>query len=186
MTIIIMIILLQFIVVEALIIYNANIKDETMRDYLIILGAGVYGTRPSRSLYNRLEKGLEYLIKNPGSKAILTGGMGRGEEITEAEAMRRYLSEYGIAEDRFVIEDKSTDTHENIKFSRDILRKIDGRKKISLVIVTSGFHLFRAKLLARRQGFIPYGIPAVTPKGVLVKYYIREYFGVLKSLIFDW
>ena len=73
-------------------------------DYVIVLGAHVFGERMSANLRYRVEAAYGYLKKNPDTKVVLSGGQGQGEEITEAEAMRRYLVQEGIEEDRILIE----------------------------------------------------------------------------------
>lgn len=185
MIIIISIIILQFVLIEGLIILNAGMKSQKKGDYLIILGAGVNGSTPSRSLNNRLYKALEYLNSHPEIKVVLSGGQGKGEDISEAEAMRQYLLKHGIKESSMIIEDRSTSTFENIKYTKEILHDIDGRDNIELLIVTGGFHIFRSLFLARRQGFEAFGVPAKTPRTVLLKCYLREYFAVIKSFIVD-
>lgn len=185
MTLLLSVILLQFVVIEGIIIANSGVDYNGKCDYLVILGAGVNGTVPSSALYNRLDKGLEYLKSHPGTKVILSGGKGHGENITEAEAMRRYLIEKGISGKDMIIEDRSTDTLENIKFSKIIIESFDKRSDIKLAIVTSGFHVFRSLLIARRQGLNAYGISSKTPPSVLLKCYLREYFALIKSFIMD-
>jgi uncharacterized SAM-binding protein YcdF (DUF218 family) len=92
--------------------------------------------------------------------------------------------DHGIKEERIIKEDKSTSTMENFKNTKEIVLK-DNSENIRILIVTNDFHMFRAKLLARRNGFIPYGLPSSTPWSILPNCYIREYFAVLKSLVFD-
>lgn len=152
---------------------------------MIILGAKVNGRVPSKSLYNRLDKSLEYIRKYPETSVILSGGKGADEDIAEAEAMREFMLHHDIDERRLIIEDRSTTTFENLKYSKEILDRIDGRKNIRLVIVTAGFHQFRSKLFARRIGFKAYGIAAKTPGGVLLKCYLREYIAVVKCFILN-
>lgn len=123
-------------------------KPDPGADYLIILGAHVYGERMSSNLRYRVEIGLTYLKENPGTKVILSGGQGPGEEITEAEAMHRYLSEKGIPENRILIEDQSENTDENIRNSRKLMNNDHG----VVVIATNRFHLFRAEGIAKKQG----------------------------------
>lgn len=185
MTILLCILLLQFAAVEGIIIMNSMQDYNGKCDYLIILGAGVNGSVPSAALYNRLNKGLEYLKSHPGTKVILSGGQGPREDITEAEAMRRYLVENGISGKDMIIEDRSTDTLENIKFSKMIIEKTDNRGTINLAIVTNGFHVFRSLMIARRQGFEAFGLASKTPPSVLLKCYIREYFALIKSFMVD-
>lgn len=128
---------------------------------------------------------MAYLNENPQTKILLSGGQGEGESITEAAAMERFLTKHGIEGTRIIKEEKSTSTYENFKFTREILREIDGRESIKIMIITSDFHMFRAKFLAKQQGFISYGISAETPKFEALRYWTREYFAVIKSLAID-
>src|SRR5690625_308463 len=92
---------------------KANGKNE----YAIILGAKVIGETPSLSLQYRVDSALQYAIEYPHVKLILSGGQGPGEDITEAEAMKRFLLENGIEEKRLLLESESTSTYENIFLS---------------------------------------------------------------------
>lgn len=174
----------SFIIIEALIFYSARENKTDNVDYVIILGAGLKGDRITATFKNRLDAGYEYLTKNKGVKVIVTGGQGIGETITEADAMKQYLVNKGIDENRIIMEDKATSTMENFKFSKKLLPL--STKKYKIMIVTSDFHIFRSKILARRNGFIPYGLPAKTWRGVFINSCIREYFAVIKSLVIDW
>lgn len=178
--------LVSFIIVEGLIIrYAVRDGDAERADYLMILGGGLKGEALSKSLEKRMEVGLEYLEKYPGTPVIVSGGQGRGEDITEAEAMKRYLVEHGIAADTVITEDRSTSTYENFKFTREVLGEAAAGDNTSFAVVTSDFHMFRSKLLAKRQGFIMYEVPAPTPWYVAPNCYVREYFAVVKSVVFD-
>ena len=152
---------------------------------VIILGAGLHGERPSAVLYSRLEEGLELLEKNPDCAAVLCGGQGIGEYITEAEAMRRFLSEHGVAQERLILEETSTDTRENLSFARKLLEKRFGEAPKS-VIVTNDFHMARSLLLAKKAGLTVSGAPAYTPQlgAMRLSLYLREGFALTKALIF--
>ena len=76
-----------FCFVEYFIIKNARTDRDPGRDYLIVLGAAVYKDQPSLTLVRRLEGALDYLETYPDSVAIVSGGMGPGETVTEAQAM---------------------------------------------------------------------------------------------------
>ena len=177
--------LVSFIIIESLVIYTGAKKDSGKADYIVILGAMVRGETPSLILKERLDAGLDYIKKYPEIKVILSGGKGPGEDISEAEAMKRYLVSHGVEEARLIKEDKSTSTIENLKFTRDIIDKLDNKKNKILLIVTSDFHMFRAKFLAKRNGFNPLGVPANTILSIKPTYYIYEYFGVIKSFLLD-
>ena len=71
-------------------------------DYIIVLGAHVDGTRMTLALLERARRALLYLEENPGTKAVLSGGKGDGENISEAEAMYCYLTGHGINGDRLI------------------------------------------------------------------------------------
>ena len=95
------------------------------------------------------QKALLYLEENPGTKAVLSGGKGDGENISEAEAMYRYLTGHGIDGDRLIREEESTSTKENLEFS---CRKI-GNTDCSVGVVTNNFHVWRGAAIARKCGF---------------------------------
>lgn len=145
-------------------------------DYLIVLGARVKGTVPSLALQYRINMAAEYLTRNKSTIAIVSGGQGNGEEISEAEAMKRGLLKYGIDESRIILEDRSTSTYENIKYSKQLIPE----GVLKGFLVTNDFHVYRAEKIAASQGLKLPGIAADTPKVVLVKSYIREYLAITK------
>ncbi|WP_129599639.1 YdcF family protein [Anaerophilus nitritogenes] len=177
--------LISFFIIQGFILSDAKLDSIDEINYIVVLGAGLKGETLSQTLLYRMNKALEYLYKYPNAKVVVSGGQGRGEDISEAEAMKRFLIQKGIHESRIIKEDKSTNTLENIKFSKDMLQKTEKKEIHEIVIITNGFHLFRAKLLARRNGLISYGIPSKTEIYLLPRYYLREYFAVIKSWIFD-
>lgn len=176
---------LQFAAIEAIIIFSGQSRDFRNTGYVIILGAAVWGKTVSPALDERLKAGVEYLEKYPESLAIVSGGQGRGEDITEAEAMKRYLVARGIDENRIIPEDKSTSTMENFQYTRRILKELTGTDVREISVITSNFHIFRAKMLAKRNGFIPCAISCKTPPSVVISSYIREYFALIKSFFID-
>ena len=153
-------------------------------DYLIVLGAGVNGREPSLSLKNRLDAALEYLSNSPGTTAIVTGGQGPGEDITEAEAMSLYLTREGIEQERVIMEPSAANTEENLRFSFDIIRS-RGDGGASVAVCSSEYHLFRAQRLARALGEEVSTVPAKTTLPVLrLNYFLREGFAAGYMLIF--
>lgn len=142
-------------------------------DYLIVLGAGLKGDKVSHTLANRLDTAVSYLELNTDTKVIVSGGQGPDEWISEGLAMQRYLLSKGIGADRILMENKSTSTEENIKFSLELIDK-----NLSLAIVTSNYHMYRAKYIARPFIKTPEGIAAPAPYWSLINYMIREVFTV--------
>lgn len=183
-----LIFIISFAIAEAFIVYAGAHNQEVKAPYVVILGAQVRGETPSNTLYRRLQTGLEYIKKYPEAKIILSGGKGPGEKISEAEAMKRYLVGKGVDGERIIEEDKSENTLQNLENTRKIIdaeNKKNGMSSNSIVIVTSNFHMFRAKFLAGRVGLKAYGCPASILNWLIPGSYVREYFAVFKSLIFD-
>ncbi|MCM3764275.1 YdcF family protein [Neobacillus niacini] len=145
-------------------------------DYLIVLGAKVNGTVPSLALARRIDAAAEYLKDNPTTLVIASGGQGRGEDISEAESIKRELLKQGISKSRIILENQSTDTYENIAFSKKL---IPSEAKLG-VVVTNAFHLYRGVSIARDQGLEVDGLPAETPIQAVVKSYFREYLAITK------
>lgn len=169
-----------FLVILGSIVSEAGKKAKPDADYVIVLGAHVYGKRMSTNLKYRIEAAYEYLEKNPSTKVVLSGGQGSGEEITEAEAMRLFLKDRGISEDRILIDETSTNTEENLRNSLGLI----GDKEQRVVIVSNDFHIYRAKGIARKQGYENVeGIGSRTVIYTMPNCYVREVAAVLKYKI---
>lgn len=177
--------ILSFIIIEGFIFSAAFLKEKDNVDYVVVLGTGLNGKYISLALKERLDTTLDFLNKNPKVKVVVSGGQGYAEYITESQAMKEYLIQKNIDENRIIKEDKSTNTMENFKFTRKVLEGIDKKSTYKIEVITNDFHMLRSKILARRNGFIPYGISAGTPLYILPNCLVREYFAVVKSLIFD-
>ena len=147
-------------------------------DYLIVLGAHVDGTRLTLALLERTRRALEYLKANPGTKAVLSGGKGKGEKISEARAMYDYLTANGIEGSRLILEDRSVNTKENLSFS---LEKI-GDLSASVGVVTNNFHVFRGVAIGKKCGCRKiYPVPSRYRSWRLIIYIPREILAVIKD-----
>ena len=113
-------------------------------DYVIIHGSGLLrGREVSKLLADRIDKAIEVYEKDPTPPILIpSGGKGRDEEISEAEAMEQYLIEHGIPKDHIIKEDRSTTTRENLAFSKKIIDERDADPYVALV--TSNYHVYRA------------------------------------------
>lgn len=168
-----------FVTMEGMIISKMNSKASDDIEYLVVLGAQVKGSRVTKSLAKRLDAAYDYLVLNPETMVVCTGGQGVGEDITEASAMMNYLIEAGIKKDRIILEDKSTSTYENLKFTLDIL---DKTKKIA--VVTNNFHVYRAMYLADKVGFKDVqGVAGKSDNRLLLNYMVREGFALAKEIV---
>lgn len=168
-----------FAVFEIPVISAAGGDAEPEASFLIVLGAGVNGSTPSLSMVNRLTAVKAYMEQYPNSIAILSGGQGSGEDITEAQAMFTWLTARGVAPERLLLEDRATSTEENIAFSLDIIAERGGSTTDDVAICSSEYHLCRAKYLAAKQGCAAFTVPARTSYPFLrINYFIREAFGM--------
>lgn len=178
-------IFIVFVIVEGCIIYSANKDIKDKPDYIMILGGGIRGKSMLLIQLQRTEKALEFIKKNPDVKIIVSGGQGPGEDISEAESMKDYLIKHGVNSENIIKEDKSKNTMENMKYTAKILKTIDNRSNLKIGIVTSNFHIFRAKFLAKRVGLDAEGIPAPSNELLLPNFAVRECFAIIKSFFLD-
>lgn len=171
---------LLFIIVECCIISRFHDQGRENLDYIIVLGAQMKPAGPSAVLKFRLDAAYDYLTDNADTICILSGGQGSNEPCSEAEGMYRYLTDRGIAPERLMIEDRSTDTSENIAYSMALI----GRKDVSVGIVTNNFHVFRGVRLAKAAGFTDVcGISARSNVYFQLNNMVREFFGIMKDLV---
>ncbi|MDL2211485.1 YdcF family protein [Erysipelotrichaceae bacterium OttesenSCG-928-M19] len=126
-------------------------KDKTIDskvDYLIVLGAKVKEDVPTAMLQYRLDEAVNYYNDYSDVTIIVTGGQGIDESYSEAEVMKSYLIEHGVAEHQIIKEDKSTSTFENFKFAQEMLDSEENNLEIGFI--TNNFHVFRAKMICNR------------------------------------
>jgi len=138
---------------------------------------------PSGSLNRRVQACYEYLVENENSKAVLSGGQGSNEPMSEAQCMYDILVKKGISKDRLFIEDKSTNTDSNLINSYKIIEKNNLSENIA--IATDGYHQLRARIIANRQGKSG-KVGAVNAKpirSVIVTYWVREWFAIPVELL---
>ena len=168
------------VIAESICMITAQDKDIRPGQTMVVLGSYVRRDGPSLMTASRLDKAYEYLVKYPEMNCVLAGGQGPDEPWSEAEGMADYLIARGIASERLILEDRSTNTRENLLYTKELLseRGIEG----SIVIVTNEFHMYRAKRIAGRLDIECSGIGAPSVKGLFAHYFIRELYAILA----DW
>lgn len=172
--------LLLFAVLEGMIISKINAVPEKDVDYLVVLGAQVRGTRVTKSLARRLDAAFKYASEHEDVIVIVSGGKGIGEDISEAEAMKKYLMDAGLSSERIIMEDKSTTTKENLVFSREKMDKPDA----SVAVVTNNFHVYRAVKLAEKLNYKDVqGLAGRPDKILFINYMVREAFALFKEYL---
>ena len=193
-----------FAVVCILVFSGVAGKDPEGLDYVIVLGARVKERGVSNSLKKRLDKAMEYSEKNPDTILVLSGGKGKDEPVSEAQAMYQYLVYNGVDPDRLLLEERSTSTVENIAFSKVVIERhraaekekapkppnAMGNKEVEIVedkpleigVLTSNFHVFRAVRIARHWGIDNVsGIAAESDKVLFIHMCVRECASILKD-----
>lgn len=169
-----------FVIVEGCIISRFHDRGKEDMDYIIVLGAQMKPAGPSAVLRFRLDAAYDYLVENENTICIVSGGQGSNEPCSEAEGMYQYLTDKGIAPERIIMEDQSTDTSENIAYSMALI----GRGDVSVGIVTNNFHVFRGVHLAKAAGFQDVcGIAARSNVYFQLNNMVREFFGIMKDLV---
>lgn len=169
-----------FIIVEGCIISQFWIKAPADLDYIVVLGAQMKDTGPSKVLQMRLDAAYDYLAENENTKAVLSGGQGPDEIMSEAQGMYNYLTSRGISPERLILEDRSTSTYQNLNFSSGYLDK----EKDKVGVVTNNFHVFRAKGIAKKAGYTSiYGIAARSETALQINNMTREFFAIVKDFL---
>lgn len=171
-------------ITEFLILKASFQKPKEPVDYVVVLGAKVRVTGPSASLWDRINGAYAYLSEHPETVAVVSGGQGDDEHMTEAQSMFDELTAMGISPDRIWLEEKSTTTRENLLFSLDVIEAKTGERPGKIGVVSSEYHMLRAGMTARTCGVEFVGIPAKTSRlGQLLNHCMREIPAVWKYAI---
>lgn len=187
MKVVICIGLVCFFALESLIIFYPK-KSLENSDYILVLGAGLRGgTEVSLTLKDRLDSAITcYESSNRTSKIVVSGGQGSDEKLSEAEAMKNYLIKNGVEEDNIIKEDKSTNTMENFKFSKEKIQSLGDFTTATVKVVTTDFHGFRSIMIAKRNGYENLNLyTSKTVYYLLPIFYVRESLALVKSFVFD-
>lgn len=155
-------------------------KEENSADTVIVLGCLVKNGKPSPMLERRLLSALAYLEENPSAPCIVTGGQGANESHAEGDIMKQWLVGHGIEQDRIYVEKASEDTLQNLSLSLEIM-EANGLSS-NVIIVSDGFHLYRASRAARELGLSVTCISADTDLFVLPGYWVREWMGLSRDI----
>ena len=171
-------------ITECLIIHASFGDKNESCDYMLVLGAKVRNDGPSVSLMDRIRAAADYMKEHPDVIAIVSGGKGADEPMTEAQCMYEELVKLGIDRSRIWIEDKATSTWENLRFAMDLIEEKTGQRPEKIGLLSSEYHLFRAKIFARECDVEAVGIPARTSRlSQMINHFMREVAGVWHYII---
>ena len=164
-------------------VYSADELDD-YPSAVIVLGCKKFGDVPGQSMKTRCDKAIEVLEQYPNAICIAAGGLDAGSEYSEAYVIGSYLEQNGIDPSRIYLEENSTSTEENLRFSAELAeeKELDFS---SAVLVTNEFHAPRAVLIAASKDITVTSASAPSPAGLIVPNFIREYFALIKTILFD-
>lgn len=160
-------------------------------EIMIVLGCSVLESgQPSPVLKDRLDEALSYLEDHSDMIVVVTGGKGHDGICSEAECMANYLIANGVPTESVLLEDQATSTWENLVYSYDLLSRLGYEMEMEdVLLVSSGFHLTRARMLFDRAWEGEYDLSTLAaPVSHLpsrLKHYVREPLVMVKSFLFD-
>ncbi len=163
------------LITEIPIVRDARTDDDTDTAYLIVAGAAVHGTTPSLSMVERTDAALTWLNEHPDGIAVVSGGQGADEDISEAQAMFDYLTAHGVDPARILPEPEAKTSYENLLFSLRVIEADGGDPTGRIAICSSEYHLHRLAYIAEELGFTPVRVAAKTRHlSLRLNYYLRE------------
>jgi len=163
---------------------NMSEAENPQAEYAVVLGAGVNGTEPSKSLSERIDAAERYLEAYPNTIMVLSGGYGENATISEAQCMLDELEARGFSERILLTEDRAYNTEENLTLSLEEIYAYGGDKPAEIAVITSEYHLARTSLIADRLGIEVLAYPAKTDSFLyFCNMFIREIFAVWKEVI---
>ena len=166
-----------------------GVRDDVEGDpqVMVILGCQLHSWGPSVMLQDRVDRALEYLEEHPELTVVVSGGQGSNEPAPEAQGMADYLAENGFPREQIIQEDQSHNTNQNLRLSARLLEEAGFQLDQEVLIVSNGFHLTRARMLAERAGFENVSTLAAPSSHVpsRLKMYIREPLALVKSFLVD-
>ena len=179
------------LVVAAMIAMHQGAKGHAVAEDTpaVVLGCHVKDGRPSRILGERIDAAYEYLSSHPQAIAVLSGGQGEDEAISEAECMYRELTARGIDGSRLYKEESSVNTPTNLRHSREILEEVLGADSAwtedhEIALITSEFHCYRGCLHAKQEGLSPVAYASKTTIPYVIPFYLREIVAVVYTWFF--
>lgn len=159
---------------------ESTIDDSQQADVIIVLGAAEYRGKPSPVLQSRLNHALLLYLKGLAPYVMTTGGAGGDPRYTEAEVGRAYLTQHGVPSEAIVVEEEGSTTGQSLTTAVEIMHRMNLH---SCIVVSDGYHIFRARRMLQFRGLRVYGSPRpsngqISPSGMRW-IYLRQAMGWL-------
>ena len=178
---------LSFCGLFACVMYGAYDHIQGEPEVMVILGCQVRQDGPSVLLRDRLDEALDYLEDHPDMTVVVSGGQGPDEPTSEAQAMADYLTAHGVEEEKVLLEPDSHNTAQKFRLFQTAAGPGGDRHLGRMLLVSNGFHLTRARMLAERAGFEQVSTLAAPASHLPSRLYmyVREPLALVKSFLFD-
>ena len=158
-------------------IHQQSARDEARpADVIIVLGAAEYRGRPSPVLKARLDHGLDLYRRKLAPRILTTGGAGGDPDYTEGGVGRAYLTKNGVRSEDIILEPEGESTMHSTAAAAEIMRRMDLR---SCILVSDGYHIFRAKKMLEFKGITVHG----SPRAVTARDHSREWWLDLRQAV---
>ena len=158
---------------------QSTLDEAQEADIIVVLGAAEYNGRPSPVLKARLDHAFDLYRRRLSVWILTTGGAGGDPQFTEGHVGRNYLVSRGLPAESIVVEGEGDSTVSTVLAVSEIMRRMGLH---SAILVSDGYHIFRAKRILQHEGMEVYGSPRPTVhKGTLKEQwlYVRQAFGYL-------
>lgn len=158
---------------------QSTLDEAQQADIIVVLGAAEYNGRPSPVLRARLDHAYELYRKRLAMWILTTGGAGGDRRFTEGHVGRNYLVSRGVPAEAIVVEGEGDSTVSTVLAVSEIMRRMGLN---SAILVSDGYHIFRAKRILEHEGMAVYGSPRPGQnKGTWQEQwlYVRQAFGYL-------
>ena len=149
--------ILAIVIRTAIRIERQSTRDETRpADVILVLGAAEYRGKPSPVLRGRLDHGLELYQEKKAPLILTTGGAGGDPTFTEGEVGRDYLVRRGVPSEAILVEAEGESTMHSLAAAAAIMHRMNLK---TCIVVSDGYHIYRAKKMLEAEGFSVYGSP---------------------------
>ena len=157
-------------------------------DAIVVLGAAQYRGRPSPVLRARLDHAVALFAQGFAPRLVLTGGIAEGDTASEAAVARTYVMRAGVPDSAILLENEGRTTQQSLQA---VARLLEARGLARVILVSDPFHLFRASVVARRNGLAIRTSPTRSDDawGRLVRqpgYFLAESVKAPAAFVFEW
>ena len=160
---------------------NKDFDDKQLSDVIIVLGSVCNSNEPTPVFKERIHHGI-WLYENGYAPYLLfTGGLGTKDKLSEAQIAKNYAISQGVPESVIILEDRATNTEENMQFSKQIM---DERGFATALLVSDGLHMKRAMLMANDYGITAY--PSPTPTTMYKTFHTQFPFALRETFVYAW